>query len=183
MLEPLKGNVGLIRQTIKENGLGPDVELVSSAVSDKSGKAVLHVDLLGGATSSIEDQKTFQENYFGVSSGTQDVSLVAIDDERSRREYPVDLMKIDVEGHEESVIRGALGTIERDQPVIFIECHQRRRPFADLIRLGYNFVDANRLVKAPLFADETMLFFCFPPRFSNRVDDLLDNARRSGPWA
>lgn len=178
MFEPLKQNIELIRQTIAKNELREDVELVCAAVSDQSGEGVLHTDVLaGGATSTLEDEETFGEHNFGAPSSTQDVRLVSIDDERNRRGRPVDFLKVDVEGHEESAIRGALGTFERDQPLVLIECHHGRRPFADLTRMGYRFVDANQLILAPPFDISSMLFCGFPPRFSGAVHDLLDEAR------
>jgi FkbM family methyltransferase len=58
----------------------------------------------------------------------------------------IDCMKIDVEGYECAVLRGAQETIRRDRPVIFLECHPdllalhgetRESLLAILTRLGY----------------------------------------------
>lgn len=55
----------------------------------------------------------------------------------------VGFVKIDVEGHEEAVLRGALGIIERDRPNLLIELEERHKPGciasvrALLARYGY----------------------------------------------
>jgi len=177
MFEPLAENVRLIQRTISLNNLGAHIELVSAAASDRSGSGMLHVDLLGSATSSLEEGQTFQEHHYGVAAGQQRVRLVSIDEERNRRVEPVDLLKIDVEGHEESVLRGALQTIGRDQPIIFVECHGGRRPFSDLSRMGYRFIDADLLSCAPPFCESSMLFFALPQRFCPTMHSLLAEAR------
>ena len=40
----------------------------------------------------------------------------------------IDCMKIDVEAYECHVLRGGRGLIERDRPIIFLECHQATLP-------------------------------------------------------
>src|SRR4030095_12802107 len=43
---------------------------------------------------------------------------------------PVGFIKVDVEGHEEQVIEGALKVVDRDHPVLLIEIEERHRPGA-----------------------------------------------------
>jgi FkbM family methyltransferase len=56
---------------------------------------------------------------------------------------PIGLVKIDVEGHEEAVLRGARGILERDRPNLMIEIEERHnagsipRVFHGLAELGY----------------------------------------------
>jgi FkbM family methyltransferase len=56
----------------------------------------------------------------------------------------VDLIKVDVEGHEESVLAGGEGTIERNRPVLIVEIEQRhiKKPIEEVFRkplsLGYD---------------------------------------------
>jgi hypothetical protein len=47
----------------------------------------------------------------------------------------VTFIKIDVDGHEVSVLRGAAGTITRDRPRLLIEVEQRIQPVGNVIGL------------------------------------------------
>jgi FkbM family methyltransferase len=68
---------------------------------------------------------------------------------------PVRLMKLDVEGHEESVLRGATRLLQEIPPeVILFESHDRRaaqeRPVVQILaRAGYRFADIPRAIVRP----------------------------------
>jgi FkbM family methyltransferase len=74
----------------------------------------------------------------------------------------VGLIKIDVEGHEEAVLQGAQGIIQRDHPNLMIEIEDRHnegaisRVFDQMVRLGYRswILDGTRL--SPIRADEAL---------------------------
>jgi hypothetical protein len=101
---------------------------------------------MAGATSSLEQQhQTFEEHHWGVIASTLPVTLTTVDVVRTAHR-PVDFMKIDEEGHEESVIRGAYETVRNDQPILFVECgHQGQRCLRRLESEGYRIVDADHL--------------------------------------
>jgi FkbM family methyltransferase len=121
LFEPLPMNIAFIEETIRRNGI-TRAEIVNAAVSEHAGAMVLRTDHITGATSSLEDSEAdFISLHWGVETGRLGVATVSLDHERSRR-GPVDLIKIDVEGHEASVLRGAVNTIKSDQPIIFAEC-------------------------------------------------------------
>ena len=120
LIEPLPANIRLVRATIQKNQFR-DVTLIEAGASGTSGEGVLHADELGGATSSLNDEETFEQRHFGVAPKSVRVPLVTIDSLRAQHD-PVNFMKIDVEGHEASALQGAAETIRRDQPVLFIEC-------------------------------------------------------------
>jgi FkbM family methyltransferase len=126
----------------------PSVHLHPVALSNHAGSANLHipVDQLGvehDASASIE------HTGFGQSRD-QLVPLRALD---SFNFQGVSLIKIDVEGHEYSVIEGATATIEASQPAMLVEIEQRHstRPideiFTKVLELGYQgfFVDMGRI--------------------------------------
>jgi FkbM family methyltransferase len=178
LFEPFEQNCKLIRDTLTRNGLS-DVELVSAGVSDQSGTGTLYTNAVVGATSSLESNtKTFEERHWGVKAGLQSTPLVSIDAERSRL-GAVDFIKIDVEGHEAAVLRGARATIARDQPIIFIECcHPGKACLRPLTaEFAYTLVDADRLSRD--LDDSSADFFCFPKRFQASIDSLLEEARLS----
>ena len=176
LFEASPANAELVRTTLQRNAL-PDVELIAAGASDCQGNGYLRVDSLAGATSTLDDsaEETFEEQHFGVPSGKIPVSLVTIDNERSRRAR-VDFLKIDVEGHEAAVLRGARGTISSDQPILFVECfHPEHACLAYLERQGYSFVDSDRLTAQ--VNPGTTNYFGFPWKFHSSIDLLLEQAR------
>jgi FkbM family methyltransferase len=107
----------------------PDVDVHAVALSDRHGEAQLRVPLthsvaLGGL-GTLEDANDFQGHYcetrsIEVPARTLDSFALA----------PLGFMKIDVEGHELAVLRGAERSILRDRPTILVEVEDRHRPGA-----------------------------------------------------
>lgn len=121
MFEPDPQNVQLIEDTMRVNE-PLSAMLRPVAVSDRVGGIELTIDNLTGATSTLERVETsFCQQHWNVHGGSVTVPSVTIDSERSVTP-PVHLIKIDVEGHEGSVCRGASETLRRDQPIIVAEC-------------------------------------------------------------
>lgn len=175
LIEPLPANARLIRATLDRNRFSGDLLLVAAA-SDHAGEGVLRADVLSGATSTMENRKkTFEEHHAGVAAHNLTVPMVSIDEIRRNR-TAIDLMKIDVEGHEAAVLRGARETIVRDQPVILIECgHPGRECLNVLISSGYCVIDADHLGLDR--AEDAQNFLCLPPRYSDSANFLLQDAR------
>jgi FkbM family methyltransferase len=176
LFEAFPANADFIRATLNRNQL-PDVELIAAGASDREGHGYLRVDSLAGATSTLDQsaEQTFEEQHWGIRSAMTSISLVTIDHERSQR-VRVDFLKIDVEGHEAAVLRGAQRTISSDQPILFVECfHPQHVCLVSLENEGYRFIDGDRLKEQ---ADsETTNYFGFPRRFHSDIDPLLKNAR------
>ncbi len=127
----------------------PRVNIHCVGLSNRSGKAYLHipVDESGeehDASASIEHTE-FEDSRDEV------VTLETLD---AYGFEGVDLIKIDVEGHESRVIEGAVATISRWMPVLLVEIEQRHNSMPidgvfQMIRdLGYEgfFVGGDRLV-------------------------------------
>lgn len=104
--EPSKENLSFLRSNLELNGIQDKVEVVESAVSDTDGE-VRFDDVGSGATKRIS-----QTGSIVVSSVSLDTYL---------RNTSVDLIKIDVEGYEPSVLNGCWKTIESSLPTLFIE--------------------------------------------------------------
>ena len=176
LIEASPANAELVRSTLRRNQL-PDVELIAAGASDCQGDGYLRVDSLAGATSTLDQsaEQTFEEQHWGIPSGKTPIPLVTIDDERSRR-LSVDFLKIDVEGHEAAVLRGARRTISSDEPILFVECfHPEHACLGYLEREGYRFVDGDRLQAQ--VDSETTNYFGFPRKFHSNIDLLLKQAR------
>jgi FkbM family methyltransferase len=99
-----------------------NVQIVPMGVSDQAGEAQLRIPAFWGdevpgmaslSTAAVSDE---------VVSRQIEVPLCRID-QFDRDD--VGFIKIDVEGHEESVIHGALGTIARCKPNILVEIEER----------------------------------------------------------
>ena len=100
-------------------------------------------------------------------------STVTVDDERREQVDPVDLIKIDVEGHEEAVVRGGRSTIEKDQPILIFECFHGGAEMTEyLSRIGYWVADAERMSDDLGGATN---FLALPPRHRALIDRLTQS--------
>jgi len=169
-------NARLVQETLTKNHL-PGVELIAAGAGDCNGSGYLRVDSLAGATSTLDlsTKQTFEEQHFGIPAEKIPISVVTIDKERAHRQ-PVDLLKIDVEGYEAAVLRGARRTIGADQPILFIECfHRGHGCLEPLEQEGYRFIDGDRLEAQP--SQNSSNFFGFPRKFHSEIPSLLTKAR------
>jgi FkbM family methyltransferase len=108
----------LLRRTLYANRLihNPNIVAVNALVGEASGRRTLHYtpEWLGGATATDLGQ-------WGGDGHSVEVDMIAIDDFLPR-DLSVDLVKIDVEGHEPFVLRGMRQTIRRSPNIrIFLE--------------------------------------------------------------
>ena len=108
----------LLRRTLYANRLvhHPNVTAVNALVGESAGRGTLHYlpEFLGGATMTDIGQ-------WGDAKRSIELDMITIDDYLPPG-LAVDLVKIDVEGHEPFVIRGMQKTIRRSPNIrIFIE--------------------------------------------------------------
>jgi FkbM family methyltransferase len=108
----------LLRRTLYANRLmqRPNVIAVNALIGECAGRRTLHYlpQFLGGAT--VTDV-----SHWGAEKRSVEIDMIMID-EFLPEGLPVDLVKIDVEGHEPFVIRGMQKTIRRSPNIrIFVE--------------------------------------------------------------
>lgn len=133
--EPDHGLAERLRRTMPRN-----VEIHNVALSNRAGIAPLATPISNGeeitTRASLESQP-------GVGTIVRDVTISTLDDLDL---HGISVIKIDVEGHEASVLEGAAVTIAREHPVLIVEIEDRHHPgksqaiFEFLFRLGYDCV-------------------------------------------
>jgi FkbM family methyltransferase len=147
--EPHPANRAVLAKLAKAR---PNVRFRPVAVSDAPGSADMQVPVFGNrhvtAQSSIAHGFDGQH---GVRVEKVAVPTVRLDDEVGDRH--IDFIKIDVEGHEISVLRGASAILRKYLPPMLIEIEQRhldhpiKDVFAEIEDIGYSlyFIDGAAL--------------------------------------
>jgi FkbM family methyltransferase len=146
--EPNRENYECARITIELNDL-ENVTLTHAGLGESSGTALLATsDRLGlpaGGRSRLIDDRA-RERW----SESEEVNLVSIDDVLTS-DRDVAVVQLDVEGHEQQALAGAMRTIARCRPLIVLESPPRERWIAEhLAPLGYTLagaVDENTILR------------------------------------
>lgn len=131
--------------------LFPDVCLWNLALSDSTSESLLRIPYLEGrecrSRATLEEQAEPGE----TASASVEVRTCSIDQFVAEHNIlHLAFLKIDVEGHEHRVIRGAQDTLATSKPVLLVEIEQRHHQksidhiFETVFRLGYRgcFLDA-----------------------------------------
>jgi FkbM family methyltransferase len=116
--EPEPVNLRILRKRIKRAlcaNYQKAVCVIPSAITDKQGLINLYTDLIHPANHSI-----YKENLI-KHADTKKVKTNTIDNLFFEKNIRLDVLKIDVEGAENLVIRGAENTIKKYKPVIISE--------------------------------------------------------------
>jgi FkbM family methyltransferase len=167
--EPFAPNADLLERSIAENRFEDRIELTRAAVGAEPGEAALTFPRetlnSGGAYLLPRGTQPLSGNL------EQTVPLVALDRLNLRR--PIRFIKMDVEGAEPLVLRGAARIIREDRPLILSEVHptQLERAsgttpdafFTQIRELGYRLQD---LAGAPIEAapSEALISVVLVPR-------------------
>ena len=130
-IEPAPGNLDLLRQHVRANGLEARVQVVEAACADTHGGEVeFHV--FGESAASIGSghsligAETLHQGDTEISVHSIRCARISIDGLCEEYDALPSLIKIDVEGGELQVLRGAMQTLARARPVLRIGFH----PFA-----------------------------------------------------
>jgi FkbM family methyltransferase len=92
-----------------------NIEIKNFGLSDKSEASSLRYDIgnYGGSSLTMHNEKSAYQSV--------DVQVRPLDDELSNYDQPIVLIKIDVEGHEAEVLKGAKKVILGNKPTILFE--------------------------------------------------------------
>lgn len=108
--EPIPRLAEQLKNSVSDNNWDSRVTVYNTACGAESGKASLHINAKNIGGSSI----------YGVSTEVLDI-IVTTGDELLKNVQSIDLIKIDTEGFELSVLQGLDQTIKRTTPVMIIE--------------------------------------------------------------
>ena len=108
--------------------LRPNVVVHEAAVSDEDGTADLRIPY-HDAVQNARTSTIARDNTLDGATRTEIVPCACVRLDSVITE-PVGLIKIDVEGHEIAVLRGAETLIRRDRPVLIVESEKRHAPEA-----------------------------------------------------
>ncbi len=155
--EPLSRFADAVRRNVTLNELDDKVTLHQVGLSDRPGRAT--------NTLSPEDQSGFHDKPGWVDEAFDVAKL----DRVLRRRQPVVVMKLDVEGMEPSVLRGASRLLSRWRPVVFAEAPtvEEKDEIAAVLR-PYGYTETGRVFNStPTFE------FVAPPRVGKEQLRLL----------
>lgn len=112
----------------------PNVRVVRAAASDRSGAARLWLPPDDGGDRGVSSLVRRE-----IHGHALDVTCVTLDGLGLK---DVGFIKIDVDGNESAVLRGATGVLARDRPALFVELESRIQPIAPVVTylslLGYD---------------------------------------------
>jgi FkbM family methyltransferase len=163
-----------------ENNVGakPKIETIPWAVGATAGRAGFTLE---------RDAEISHLSRYGEDKFRQIVvDVVTIDSFVFERGLAVEAIKIDVEGHDIEVIRGAMGVLEEQQPLVLTEARPDAELFALMQRISYRvhaFVRHPRTRKkrmAELSADvpiagETKMLFLVPHRLKRSFTQAVNS--------
>ncbi|MEK7087609.1 MAG: FkbM family methyltransferase [Patescibacteria group bacterium] len=125
--EPLPENVKFLKKHIEINNY-KNIFVFDNAVSDKSGHSFFKK----------EDSRSLGRL---SDSGKFKVEIIAIDDWIASKKLPMpNVMKIDTEGAEMNVLKGAENTLKANRPIIFLSIHSgesHKKCCGYLLSMGY----------------------------------------------
>ena len=142
--EPQKKLYDILSRNVSRNNLTDRVTIYNKGL----GHTEMSVTLsnLDTVRDDAPHQQGWNKGGLGIGEGGEMMDIVTID---SLNLPGLDFMKIDVEGAEGLVIKGAVNTIKKYKPIIFFEHNDQRidpklvglnqisTPFTELVKLGY----------------------------------------------
>jgi len=160
MFEPDALNAKLLRRSIQQAGLRA-CDLTEAAVSDNDGVLTFHSDFVSGATGSIRQGDSFLETHHHGDPVAVQVRSVCLDHVASSTSMDPDVIKIDAEGAELSIFRGAERVLARSQPLLFFECNEDREEIQRyLLNKGYRLFAWTNLTPVQVPTHNTVALHC-----------------------
>jgi FkbM family methyltransferase len=126
--EPMSLNQAYLKQNIRLGRCEDRVQIVMAALADYDGSAAFQVDDLSSASGTLDEvaggEACQGRRQYGLPPLTEPVTVARLDTLLEQGAVPPpDLIKIDVEGAEVRLLRGATHTLKRYAPKLVIELH------------------------------------------------------------
>jgi FkbM family methyltransferase len=126
--EPMSQNVRLLKRNVRLGHSEKHVQLVQAALADFDGEDQFQVDNVSTASGSLNvithGEPSEARKQYGFGPLTETVTVARVDTLVDRGQVPVPtLIKVDVEGAEARLLRGATGTLVKYAPNLVMELH------------------------------------------------------------
>lgn len=126
--EPMSENVELLERNVKLGNLEANVKVLAMALSDHDGSESLQIDDVMGGTAVLDSvsggEASASRKRLGLKPKTETVNIRRLDHLIEEMKLPrPDVMKIDTEGAEAIVLRGAIGVLKNHRPRLLIALH------------------------------------------------------------
>ena len=134
-------------------GIGAQSTCRPRCIIDRLGSAPFHADDVTGCTGSLEEHRHFTEVYYNAPTREIQIELTTVDREIEIGAEPPNFIKMDVEGHELSALRGAIFTLRTHRPTIIFEATDHLELIAELFKdCNYGIFDlAGQRLDKPVF--------------------------------
>ena len=153
VFEASPSNMDIIRETIRLNQL-ENIVPVSKALGEKSGTATFSLGERNSCNSLVERPGYNYPNHI-------EVPVITLDDYVRENNLEVGLIKVDIEGGEQLLLRGAVETIRTQHPILLISIYHSANDFFEIKPMIEKMCDKYtfRIVKPanPAIALETIL--------------------------
>ena len=153
VFEASPSNMDIIRETIRLNHLD-NIVPVSKALGEKSGTATFSLGERNSCNSLVECPGYNYPDHI-------EVPVVTLDDYVRENDLEVGLIKVDIEGGEQLLLRGAVETIRTQHPILLISIYHSANDFFEIKPMIEKMCDKYtfRIVKPanPAIALETIL--------------------------
>ena len=130
--EPVLENYHHVKSTIKLNNI-QDVTVENLALGSEA--CIMPISICGSGSSFKHNQT---ENF-------ETVNIVTLDSYVKKHNLKIGLIKVDIEGFEQSFLKGAVKTIKEQKPILLISIYHNYfdfyeiKPFIESLNLGYKF--------------------------------------------
>ena len=124
VFEASPSNMDIIRETIRLNQL-ENIVPVSKALGEKSGTATFSLGERNSCNSLVERPGYNYPNHI-------EVPVITLDDYVRENNLEVGLIKVDIEGGEQQLLKGAVETIRTQHPILLISIYHSANDFFEI---------------------------------------------------